>query len=764
MRKLALFTAAFSAGVFLWRYGLAPGCLILAGMCLFALIPSPHHTRKALLLLAFGLLLAWGWSLLYAHLVLSPWETRHKERNVSLVAELQDHPSLTQRGQRSAPARIRDPARDVEIDGLVYLPTEADAALGDTVFLRGTLYVADRVGEEELTYYSSQGLYLRVYASTVEKISTPERLPLRHWPMAFSHRLGDTLLHILGERRGGLAKALVTGDRSSLEDHYLAMSRRAGLAHIIVVSGMHMGILAGAIHVLFRRNSRAGAALTLLLLAFFALAAGGTPSAWRAVILCGMGLLAPLAGRENDPATSLLAALFLLLLYNPFSAASVSLQLSFAAVAGIFLITPGLTRKFCPVPPWEEAGLALRLLRRLWNGLGSSLAVTLGALLFTTPLSAVYFGIISLIGPLSNLLTLPVVSTAFLGSALAGVVGLLSPAAGRLLAIPLKLPLEYLLRLIPALGELPFAALPLHAVYLRVGGAVCYALICLFLFFPSQGKKQLLPHLCCLLLVAGASVALFRLEYTVADLSTTVLDVGQGQSVCLSMDGETVLVDCGGSGSTNAGDAAADHLASLGVDTLDLLVLTHYHEDHANGVPQLFRRMSVRKLALPDVERNDPLRQEILTLAEAAGTEILWITKNGTYPLGEGGTLTLYAPLGDGGVNERGLSVLAGANGYDVLITGDMNDAVERRLVKYGGLPDIELLVVGHHGSRSSTCEALLEHTRPETAVISVGSGNSYGHPADETLSRLTEAGASIHRTDLDGTVTIHGKGRGSSS
>ena len=120
--------------------------------------------------------------------------------------------------------------------------------------------------------------------------------------------------------------------------------------------------------------------------------------------------------------------------------------------------------------------------------------------------------------------------------------------------------------------------------------------------------------------------------------------------------------------------------------------------------------------------------------------------------------LRLYAPLGDGGANEEGLSVLVGAGDFHMLVTGDMNQVVEERLVRTVPLPHCQVLVAGHHGSESSSGEALLNAIGPETAVISVGENNTYGHPAPETLERLAAWGADIYRTDRLGAVTIQVK------
>ena len=129
------------------------------------------------------------------------------------------------------------------------------------------------------------------------------------------------------------------------------------------------------------------------------------------------------------------------------------------------------------------------------------------------------------------------------------------------------------------------------------------------------------------------------------------------------------------------------------------------------------------------------------------------VTDGAVAELGET-TLRVFPPLGAGGSNEEGLSVLGSAGEFDVLVTGDMNAAVERRLVKYGNLPETELLVVGHHGSGYSTSGELLQTIQPQWAVISVGY-NTYGHPAEETLARLAQYGCDIYRTDWSGTVTI---------
>ena len=252
------------------------------------------------------------------------------------------------------------------------------------------------------------------------------------------------------------------------------------------------------------------------------------------------------------------------------------------------------------------------------------------------------------------------------------------------------------------------------------------------------------------------SLLLTAATFRTGEMTAAVLDVGQGQSVLLRAGNYLTLVDCGGDGPDNAGDVAADYIQSQGLSRLDLLVVSHYHADHANGIPQLLKRVPVSAIALPDVEEDDPLRREILALAEEREIELWFIREDTHLYLGEEQTFIIFPPVGqEGDTNELGLTVLATVGEFDVLLTGDMGGETEKLLLQQKKLPDIELLVAGHHGSRASTTPELLRAVKPELAVVSVGQGNRYGHPAQETLERLAAAGADIYRTDLQGTVVV---------
>ena len=234
-----------------------------------------------------------------------------------------------------------------------------------------------------------------------------------------------------------------------------------------------------------------------------------------------------------------------------------------------------------------------------------------------------------------------------------------------------------------------------------------------------------------------------------------VLDVGQGESVALCSGSEAALVDCGSSNSyVDAGSVAADALQSAGIRRLSAVIVTHYHADHTNGLTEVLTRLPVDTLYLPDIEDEYGVRDRLVSLAAHQGADVVFVTEPTRIALGEA-VLTVYPPLlTTGDLNEQGLTALATAGDFDLLITGDMAGQTEQLLAQTYPLPDVEVLVVSHHGSRYSSDESFLRAITPDNAVISVGD-NSYGHPAEETLRRLQAVGATVWRTDQQGSIRI---------
>lgn len=758
MRKLAAFALAFAGAVLAAVYvlpghWLLPAALVCGLGSLAALfLRGEGRWRAALIALGLGAGLLWSWG--YGRLAVDPARAMDGQ-TAETAAVVEDFPRANRHGW-AVTVRLRELwwCRTV-------LYTDADCASlvpGDTVTFTAKFRLADTLGGEESRYYFSRGIYLTASGRGQVVRAEGEAAPVWYLPALWAGELRETVGALFRPEEAGLFSALLTGDRSGLGESFYAALKRCGLAHVVAVSGMHLNLLAGMAMLLGgRKNRRRRALLTIPAVVLFMAMTGFPASVVRAGIMELTLLLAGALGREEDWPTALSAALLALLVHNPNAAADVGLQLSFAAAAGIRLFAGGIEGRLTALLRVERAGdkgrpAPLRLLRAAARFAAGTLAATLGAMVFTTPLTAAYFGYVSLAAPLANLLCLWAVTAAFALGAAAAALGCPWLPLGRLLAPAAALPARYLLLVVPGLAKFPYAAVPVNNDYLWLWLGFAYALLAAWLLVKRGRKNPLVPLAACAVGLAAA-VGLTALTFTAGDLTVTVLDVGQGLSVALHSAGHTVIVDCGGSGADDPGDVAADYVQSLGGGGIDLLVLTHYHTDHANGVERLLERVEVRTIALPDVERDDPLRARIAALAADRGVEVFFLTDDADAAFGRA-SLHIYAPLGAGETNEEGLSVLATCGDFDALITGDMGSAVERRLVKYGHLPDTEVLVVGHHGSRYAGSEELLLAAKPEYAVISVGN-NTYGHPAEETLERLAAAGCAIYRTDWMGSVTF---------
>jgi len=762
MRILAIFASAFSAAVFLANYVLpevcwlpAGGGLALLGLALWLLLRSRTRPRKVCALLCAGAAVGLIWTAVYTAIFFQP--ARELDgRTVRLSATVADWPQETDYGW-SVLVRA-DTDTFVRLSAILYVDEQgADLRPGDRLSTVAHCTLGDRTfAGEEITYYTAKGIFLRAQAYGRLDAQRPGRVPVWHWPAVLSRDLKQSIAAVFPEDVSPLIQGLVTGNRDSLTDAFTSSLQRVGLSHTVSVSGMHLAFLAALVAAVMGRGKRSTALVTILFVFAFCGVAGSTPSVTRAAVMILLLQIAPLLGRERDGPTALAFALMLLLASNPFSAAHVGLQLSFGAVAGILLVSD-------TIQTWMLGRLRLdkrpknRLLRlavKVPRFLVSVLCATLGASVLTVPLVAIHFQTFSLISPISNLLTLWAVALLFLGGLFLGLLGMFHPGPAAVLAIPFTALARWLIRVVEALGRLPMAAIPLESFYYRAW--VVFLCLLLAVTLLSKGRRRPVIPMCAGAVTLAVSLLFTSLTFQAGELTAAVLDVGQGQSVLLQAGNYLTLVDCGGDSPDNAGDVAADYLHSLGRNTLDLLVVSHYHTDHANGIPQLLKRVDVSAIALPDVEEDDPLRREILSLAEERGVEVWLIQEDTRVSLGGAQEFMLYAPLGrEGETNELGLTVLATAGDYDVLIPGDMDGQTERLLLDHVRLPDIELLLAGHHGSKYSTTEELLEATRPDLAVISVGKSNSYGHPAPETLERLDRAGAELYRTDLQGTVVI---------
>jgi competence protein ComEC len=750
VRTLAWSAGGFAAAAFLAEYFLPVEGLpyFAAALFLLAVVGLLPRIRKgqAVLFLAFAGLgtLAW-WGHYTAHVL--PCEELVGQE-VTVTARVTDF-AVQGDGYETLTVRILDGGPKEK--AVLYFSDEILPELtpGDIITVTVQVRSALELSGERSHYYTAQNINMRGYVQDSIQMTGHWTWSWLYGPQWMCRWVKNQCDSLFSGETAAFMKALLTGDTADLrqqESLYGAM-RRAGVLHVVAISGMHIAVLTAFVQTVF--GGKRVRLLCVPVLVLFMLMSGCRPSVVRAVVMQSFWLLAPLFRRENDPPTSLMGALLILLAVNPMAIAGVGLQLSFLCMAGNALLIPRLT-------VWAQAhlpeeGWYARPLQILWTSVACSLSTSV----FTMPVAAWYFGSVPLLSPLSNLLTLWVIEICFAAGYVVCLVGGLVPALGTLLAVPLGWTVSGCIFVYKTIAAVPYGCL-----YVMKDGAVLWLVASYGLFIlwfalkrRYHALRSIIPAELCVIGLCWVLVS-EGLSLGAEQATLAALDVGQGQCIVLTDDTASIVIDCGGSGQTSAGDTAAEYLLAAGKNHVDMLILTHLHDDHANGVVQLLERMEVSYLVMPaGTEGESALWEPIVAAAEQAGTAVVSLSQACLAQAGDM-ELQLYLPEGSSDINERGIVILAQMGGQSALIMGDAGTSSELVLIGQGLVPDVDVLVAGHHGSDTASGVLFLKAAQAETAIISVGR-NNYGLPDEEIVERLGDYCQQVLRTDEQGTITV---------
>lgn len=737
MRKLMYFTLGFGLACGICAY-LLPGeyrkaAAVTAGcLCIAALLLS--RSSKTILRAAIGLLgcsAGFFWFVQYnAHYLAPAAPLDGQNRTVTIRAA--DYSYDTAYGAAfDGTIVLKDKTYQVK----TYLKEGVSLEPGQTIRGEFLFRVTAPDAMEESLYHQGKGIFLLAYQRSDVTVGRSEP----NWldgVASLRVKIRAILRTSFPEDTFPFAQALLLGDSSELDYQTDTDFKLSGIRHVIAVSGLHVSILFALISTVTFRKRFLTALLGFPTLLLFAALAGFSPSVVRACVMSGLMLLALLAGKTYDGPTALSFAVLVMLLANPMGITNVGFQLSVGSVAGIYLFD-------APVRKWllslfgeeKRKNIIIR-----W--ICTSVSITISAMTITTPLCAIYFGTISLVSVVTNLLTVWVISFIFYGIIAVCLAALLSAPAAGFLASVISLPIRYVLVTAGILADFPLAAVYTCSPYITAWLVFVYLLLGAFLVMKKKRPQILICSavlgLCMALLASWA-------EPMLTDMRFTVLDVGQGQCLLMQYRGSTVMVDCGGDSDTKTADLAAQTLLSQGITRLDCLILTHLDRDHAGAAANLLSRVDTDLLILPE---------EATDLPQRTGGEVICATEDLRITCG-GLEVEIFTPDFPGNSNEMSLCILFEAENCDILITGDRSGFGEQSLLRHHAIADVDILVAGHHGSKHSTCEELLAAVRPEIVCISVGEDNSYGHPAPELLQRLETYGCTVYRTDLHETILI---------
>lgn len=743
MRILMWFTIGFAAACALSIYlGMGAWICVLTVIAAALLFVLKKPAAKVAAVILVGITVGMLWTAGYNHLYLNIAREFDGKKAVA-TATVTDYSYDTDYGVAvDGKTQLKGKTFRVRL----YYPKFQNLEPGDRVEgeFRFRLTTDDSI--KGGTHHQGDGIFLLAYVDEEAVVTFAASESAEFFGAHLRRRISQLLSDVFPADTLGFAQALLLGDTSLLDYETDTDFKLSGIRHVVAVSGLHVSILMAAVYVLTARKRFLAPLVGIPVLILFATVVGFTPSVLRACIMQILVLIALFLNKEYDPPTALAFAVLTMLCVNPMTIVSVSFQLSCGCIVGIFLFYEPINQYFLRILKVQKGkDLKTRIVR--WCC--SSATITLSTMITTTPLSTIYFGTVSIVGVLTNLLTLWVISFVFCGIGIACIAGMLWMPLAKGIAWAVSIPIRYVIFVAKLLAGLPFSAVYTCSIYVVIWLVMCYILLCVFLL--SKNKSPLLFTGC---VIAGLVLAIVlpRLEPKYENYRVTVFDVGQGQSVLIECDAKRFLVDCGGESNRVAADTVSQQLRYRGIQKLDGIFVTHYDEDHAGGIPLLLTGIQAETLYLPDIEDNGDVRGALETMP----SKIHWISSFAQLEF-ENMTFSLIPGKHESNDNERSLCILFQTENCDILITGDRSAVGEKALLQDVRLPELELLVVGHHGSATATSLELLSVTKPKTAVISVGAQNSYGHPSEDVLYRLKLFDCSVWRTDLDGTVVFEG-------
>jgi competence protein ComEC len=614
-------------------------------------------------------------------------------------------------------------------------------------------------------YLARQGIVSLTAFPQVRRTGSREGNPFTAALVNLRGPLGRALERALPEPEAALARGILLGQRVSIPSDLSDDFNRAGISHLVAISGYNVTLVAGLTvsmlaWLLGRRRATLAAMASVV---FFVFLVGAAPSVLRAGVMGLVMLGAMIAGRPGHGLTSIAFAGALLTLWQPLAIDDVAFQLSFASTLGLILVSAPLTERL-------QTLLARALPTPTASFLGENLGITAASTLAVLPIIGITFGRVSLVALPANVFAVPAFPVILLTSALTSVVGWLSSDLGAIVGQFARLPLSYMILVGRVASDVPGASLSFRSMGLLEVLAIYAGLAIAFVVLVRRvhpielpAVPRLRPALSAAVLVILVSLSLLAasLQGGAPSLVITVLDVGQGDAILVRTPaGHRILVDGGPSGTALA--RALGRELGATERRIDLVVLTHAQDDHVAGLVGLFERFEVGAVLAPPLEGTTAAYRAWRELIDANQTPVRNAVAGEWLDLGRGARMEVLWPpetllrgtVDDLNNNSVVLRLVYGEVSF--LLTGDIAAAAEEALLRAG---DVRATVfkAAHHGSDMSNGSAFVEAVAPALAVISSGSENPYGHPSPTTLLRL--AGVHIYRTDRNGNVRLETDG-----
>jgi competence protein ComEC len=695
-------------------------------MCFAVLVVIPLSFRNSrfLVLIVAVLLGATAMSIRQASLENSVI-TQHFDSRIDFIAQVMTDPNTTSSGNYSFTARLlafetRDEHFALRVPVRIISKSWIEVLPGQMISSHGTV----------LSTQESRVAALLIVDDTLEAIT-----PASTWAQALGTiRTGLRIHSGLGDA-GALIPGMVLGDTSKQTPEFKNQMKRAGLTHLVAVSGANFAIVSSFVlwcmQFLIRRNNYRILATAAALLCFIALVRP-SPSVLRAAAMAAVLLSAQMTKRTTDSLPALGFAIAAVVIGDPWQSRDAGFALSVLATAGLLLLAPIIQAR---LPAHQK--------------LAGALAPPIAAMVFCSPILVALSGYLSPISIIANLLAAPFVAPITIVGFIAALVSPIAPFLTTGLLFVIRIPAG-LIAAIARWGS-DFPVLTIH------NGVMGFVIVILLIGIIWLFKKNWKRNTAVVVVVILSLTWLQRWpsgEWQIANC-----DVGQGDSMVINLSHHSaIVIDVGP-------DPVAEDkcLRNLGITDIPLLILSHFHADHVGGLSGLLRSRDVDQVWIsnnlqPIVESTKSLsmlsKSKILTVQKGLIAQIAGIKFEVLWP--ENTTRTFASLPGDGSeINNSSIAMLVTTADWNMFTAGDLELPAQNAIL--GAVREVDIYKVCHHGSRYQD-RNLMSALSAQVAVISVGAKNTYGHPAPETIAFLTTLGTQVVRTDTDGAVAITAK------
>ena len=636
--------------------------------------------------------------------------------------------------------------------------------IGNKLSVKGTAELFEKARNpgnfNQRQYYSIRQVYVKVWADEAILIDDDWNLFAQKMHL-LRKRWSESLIRCMGDYYGGTMSAILIGQKSELDPEMKKMYQKNGIGHVLAISGLHMSFIGIGIYNLFRKCG-AGFLLSAFtgsfLLICYTVLVGTGVSSMRALLMFLVKMGAEVIGRDYDLPTSLGISAAIICTNQPMYLLDAGFQLSFGAICGISLLTPIFQ---------EMLGEKIQG-NWILKGLAGSLAVNvflLGPMLyfyFELPLYSVFL----------NLFILTIVPLV-MGSGIFGSLFLLFWLQGGKVILKVGACTLWMFDQLCLLTEkIPgfriVTGKPKAAMLMSYYLIVC-ALCFLFYRMKEKDRKRRLVGVG-IITVGLIMIFIVKLQNQVRDeIRVTVLDVGQGDGICIESEHGIYFVDGGSSDVSKVGSYRIEpYLLSRGIAEIDYAFISHGDEDHCNGIEELLsdqkRGVRIKNLVLPLEQYQDETLKQLLLLAKKNETRVVVMEEGNKIENREKDFyIRCLAPGKEDSLapgNEASMVLELNYKNFDMILTGDVEKKGEELLVSSGRLKKYDILKCAHHGSKNSGSEDFLKQTDPLVAIISAGQKNKYGHPHKETLNRLEKREIGIYSTQKSGAISIHTDGK----